>query len=579
MKAGPAAGLRRTWLRAIDLVQARLDRTPDGTPGSDGPDGPDPRRSWPQRLLIAFNVLFVVGLLLVAVRLNSFEEAVGSIIRIDVPAGVLADLVDTEAAAAAGTGDTDDDRADTADKPDEQPAGPPRNFLIIGTDSAIGLDLDDPASHRDRTTGVALADVIMLLRLDPGLARASLVSLPRDLYVPIYRDGVPVREEKIASALLVGGMEQGAPTLVETVTHNFDVPIHNFVVIDFFGFEKVVDEIDGVQAWFPYPVRDVASGLYELEAGCTLLDGRASLAYVRSRKPEAFVDGRWRRVGVWNDLERNQRQQGFMILAMERVIAKGARSVFVRDDLIEVAAGAVILDDRLTLRDLLSLGQSFADFDPDDLRRYVLPVYDDLVGASSVLRLQDDARSVFDVFRGVALRPAEVPVVVVDGRGPVDESIPAYVQLERKGFPVEVRTGPVVERTTIRATVDLYDGALLVGQFINPVPRFEFSDDAGDSVELTLGTDFAIFRLVPRTYEEVDAIARAALPGVPLDQAAVVLDGPTPDLSTDQPADVALVGPVLPPVPMRAAATTGGPGPMDLVDIIDARPPDGVTCR
>ena len=132
----------------------------------------------------------VVGLLLVAVRLNSFEEAVGSIIRIDVPAGVLADLVDIEAAAAAGTGDTDDDRGDTADKPDEQPAGPPRNFLIIGTDSAIGLDLDDPASHRDRTTGVALADVIMLLRLDPGLARASLVSLPRDLYVPIYRDGI-----------------------------------------------------------------------------------------------------------------------------------------------------------------------------------------------------------------------------------------------------------------------------------------------------------------------------------------------------------------------------------------------------
>ena len=524
-------------------------------------------------------MLFVVGLLLAAVRLNSFEEAVGSIIRIDVPTGVLADLVDTEAAAAAGTGDTDDDRADTADKPDEQPAGPPRNFLIIGTDSAIGLDLDDPASHRDRTTGVALADVIMLLRLDPGLARASLVSLPRDLYVPIYRDGIPVREEKIASALLVGGMEQGAPTLVETITHNFDVPIHNFVVIDFFGFEKVVDEIDGVQAWFPYPVRDVASGLYELEAGCTLLDGRASLAYVRSRKPEAFVDGRWRRVGVWNDLERNQRQQGFMILAMERVIAKGARSVFVRDDLIEAAAGAVILDDRLTLRDLLSLGRAFADFDPDDLRRYVLPVYDDVVGASSVLRLQDDARSVFDVFRGVALRPAEVPVVVVDGRGPVDESIPAYVQLERKGFPVEVRTGPVVERTTIRATVDLYDGALLVGQFINPVPRFEFSDDAGDVVELTLGTDFAIFRLVPRSYEEVDAVARAALPGVPVYQAAVVPDGPASDLSPDQSAYVALVDPVLSPVPMRAvAATTDGLGPMDLVDIIDARPPDGVTC-
>ena len=41
---------------------------------------------------------------------------------------------------------------------------------------------------------------------------------------------------------------------------------------------------------------------------------------------------------------------------MERVIANGARSVIVRDDLIEAIAGATILDDRLTLRDLLDLG-------------------------------------------------------------------------------------------------------------------------------------------------------------------------------------------------------------------------------
>ena len=82
---------------------------------------------------------------------------------------------------------------------------------------------------------VALADAIMLLRLDPGLSRASLVSLPRDLYVMIHRNGIPVREEKLASALLVGGMELGAPTLVETVTNEFGVPIHNFVIIDFLG--------------------------------------------------------------------------------------------------------------------------------------------------------------------------------------------------------------------------------------------------------------------------------------------------------------------------------------------------------
>ena len=133
----------------------------------------------------------------------------------------------------------------------------------------------------------------MIVRLDPALAKATIMSLPRDLYVTIYREGTPVRSEKLASALLVGGLEKGAPTLVETITNNFDIPIHNFAIVDFFGFETLVDELNGVPLWFPYPVRDVASGLMVLEAGCTTLDGRNSLAFVRSRRLEAFINGNW----------------------------------------------------------------------------------------------------------------------------------------------------------------------------------------------------------------------------------------------------------------------------------------------
>ncbi|SVD04839.1 uncharacterized protein METZ01_LOCUS357693, partial [marine metagenome] len=315
------------------------------------------------------------------------------------------------------------------------------------------------------------------------------------------------REEKLASALLVGGRELGAPTLVETVTRSFGVAIHNFVVIDFFGFEAVVDEIGGVPVWFPHPARDVASGLYVSEAGCATLDGRASLAFVRSRKMELFVDGRWQRVGVWNDLERNQRQQDFLTLALEQVVDTGARSVIVHDDLIEAAARSVGLDDRLTLRTLLSLGSAFAGFDPSDLGRHVLPVYDDKVGTASVLRLRPEARRVFDVFRGITLRPEDVPVVVVDGRGPVDESVPAHAQLVLKGFPVKVGPGEPVSFTTVRAARDRFAAAVLVAQMVTPTPRFDFVDAPtfGDQVELTLGEDFASFLLVPRALHEVDA--------------------------------------------------------------------------
>ncbi len=496
-----------------------LDRPEEGDADDDPAEMPQRHRhTWPQRILIATSVLFALGLIYASDRLDSFEEAIGSMVRIDVPTGVLADP-HAPAMADNGTGT----RERPAVKPGETPAGPARNFLIIGTDSAVGLDDDDPAAHRDRTASAALADVIMLLRLDPGLRRASLVSVPRDLYVPIWRGGVPVREEKIASSLLVGGMEQGAPTLVETITNNFGVSIHNFVVIDFFGFEAVVDELGGVPAWFPYPVRDAGSGLNEPYGGCTLLDGQESLAFVRSRKIEGYFDGRWRRVGVWNDLERNQRQQSFMLMAMERAIDKGARSVLARNDLIEAGASTVVLDDRLTLRTLLDLGRAFSSFKPDDLNRYVLPVIDDSVGNSSVLHLGESATRVFDVFRGTALQPEDVQVSVVDGRGVADEPVPPTVHLGRHGFNVDMRTGPIATRTTIRAAIDDYDAAVLLGRFIRSVPVFDFRDALGlepGTVELRMGSDFTEFLVEPRTFEATDTVARDYLPGVFMEQAA-----------------------------------------------------------
>ena len=540
--------------------------------------------------MILLGVVFSVGMLAAAARLASFEDAVASIVRIEVPAGVLADVYEPAVPADAGdpdaTGKPVDADADQADKP-----LPPRNFLLIGTDSAVGLDADDPAGHRDRTPGVALADAIMLLRLDPGLSRASLVSLPRDLYVMIHRNGIPVREEKLASALLVGGMELGAPTLVETVTNEFGVPIHNFVIIDFLGFENIVDEIGGVSLWFPYPVRDLASGLYVSESGCTLFDGRAALSFVRSRKPELFIDGTWQRVGVWNDLERNRRQQDFLVLAMERVIANGARSVIVRDDLIEAIAGATILDDRLTLRDLLDLGAAFADFDPTGLERHSLPVYDDVVGTSSVLRLHPDARKVFDVFRGITLRPDDVPLDVIDRRGPIDESVPAFQQMAYKGFPVRPLIGEAVPATTIRASRDRFDAAVLVGQMVTPMPRFEFDDTLGDRVELILGEDFGSFLLAPRDLDQVRAVAQAAL-GAPdnlADEGALApFDGVGYGYESARSDQRGL--PVFDPA-SASAATTGGDPSTSAVSFratrrtlrikattFDGRRPDGSRC-
>ena len=202
------------------------------------------KRTWLQKLSIFAGIVISAVIIGASFRLSSFEDAVESIVRIEVPAGVLAELPTTPENQIPESSEDEKNTEIEASIQDLEPhpAGPARNILLVGTDSAVGLDPDDPAANRDRSAGIGLADTIMIVRLDPALAKATIMSLPRDLYVTIYKDGIPIRAEKLASALLVGGLEKGAPTLVETITNNFDVPIHNFAIVDFFGFEKLVDD-------------------------------------------------------------------------------------------------------------------------------------------------------------------------------------------------------------------------------------------------------------------------------------------------------------------------------------------------
>jgi anionic cell wall polymer biosynthesis LytR-Cps2A-Psr (LCP) family protein len=95
----------------------------------------------------------------------------------------------------------------------ETDSSEPVNFLIIGVDSALGLDPDDPAAFgRDvDARGNSLADTIALLRIDPVGGQAWMLTLPRDLLVEIPNARIPV--QKINAASLIGG----APLLVETV--------------------------------------------------------------------------------------------------------------------------------------------------------------------------------------------------------------------------------------------------------------------------------------------------------------------------------------------------------------------------
>lgn len=365
-----------------------------------------------------------------------------------------------------------------------------QNFLLVGVDSAASLAEDDPAKQgRDEVNGLR-SDTMMILRLDPAVERASLLSLPRDLWVPLATGG----NNRLNAAIQSGGPE----VLIDTIEQYLGIPINHYVQVDFGGFRELVDVIDGVQVWFDNPVRDRRSGLGVDQPGCVMLDPDQALAYVRSRHYETFEDGRWR-TDPTGDLGRISRQQDFIVRALDRAIDRGIRNPVTLDRLVDAALETVTVDDVLTGDDIVDLGSQFRSFDPASLDMHALPVSDDTIGGAAVLRLRDiEAQPILDLFRGTdaaEVSPAGVRVQVLNGTGVGGQAGEVSAALAGVGFTA-AGTGEAegfgVARTVVRYQAGQGAAADLVARYLTAGAVLEEVDETtGADVTVITGADFA----------------------------------------------------------------------------------------
>lgn len=140
----------------------------------------------------------------------------------------------------------------------------------------LGVDKRPDASQGESTR----SDTMMLVRITPSTGRIKLLSVPRDLYVEVE----PGVKDKINAAYAYGGVDQ-AESVMEDVT---GVEIDNYAVVDFEGFEKVVDIIGGVKL-------NVRQGVFpekwHMGEGVQRLNGHKALLYARYRgTPRADLD-------------------------------------------------------------------------------------------------------------------------------------------------------------------------------------------------------------------------------------------------------------------------------------------------
>ena len=260
---------------------------------------------------------------------------------------------------------TDQDTADElARYEDERPVpiqGKAQNILILGSDNR-----GDGNGKYGRDEGSERADTAILLHIAADRRSATGVSLPRDLMTDIPGCRTPDGERTRAQFAQFNSAYQwgGAACTIRTVEKMTDIRVDHHLVVDFRGFKKLVDAVDGVEVCLPDPVHDREAKL-DLPAGRQTLHGEDALGYVRARHG----------IGDGSDTDRMGRQQQFLGSLVKKVRGNGVllnpAKVY---PVLDAATSALTADSGLdSLKELYELVRAVRDIPEEKVRFLTVP--------------------------------------------------------------------------------------------------------------------------------------------------------------------------------------------------------------
>jgi LCP family protein required for cell wall assembly len=227
------------------------------------------------------------------------------------------------------------------------------NILLMGIDRRPGESF------------VSRTDTMMLISMDPASKRASILSIPRDLYVIIPGRG----RDRINTAFVYGASGDnpagGAALARQTVEYNLGVYINHYILVDFSAVVGGIDALGGIDVNVPFNISDPTypdmnygyDPLY-IAAGTQHFDGLTALKYARTR----HVD---------NDFGRAQRQQQVILATREKALSLGIGTLVAKAPLLYQQLERGIRTD-LSLDQIMRLATTASDIPAEDIRRDVL---------------------------------------------------------------------------------------------------------------------------------------------------------------------------------------------------------------
>lgn len=257
--------------------------------------------------------------------------------------------------------------------------------------------------------GGNLTDTIMIASVDTVNKKTALLSLPRDFYVEIADSNY---SSKINSIYKYGlANNKGIEPLKKTIENITGLTINYHFIASFAGFEKFIDDIDGIiinnerDIYDPnYPGPNYSYELFALEKGTHLLDGSTALKYARERHDDPE-----------GDFGRAKRQQQVMQAIKSRIFStKVLFNPFAINNMLDTLGESITTD--ISLKEMESFLELSKELDTQNITNVVVDAWkkDSLLKVSHIYyenvrafilvprvgnysEIQDVARNIFNL--------------------------------------------------------------------------------------------------------------------------------------------------------------------------------------
>lgn len=224
--------------------------------------------------------------------------------------------------------------------------------------------------------GGNLTDTIIIASLQPSTQKVALISIPRDLSIPV--EGMGLKKVNSINAIAEAkNPGSGSIAISQALSDILNIPIDYYFRIDFSGFQKIIDELGGIEVYvenafddysYPVPGREEAEP-YEsrfehlhVEKGLQEMDGSLALKFSRSRHGTN---------GEGSDFARAKRQQKIIEATKDKLISV---STLFKPKMITNILKTVEehIDTNLKIWEMIRLWDMFGDVKQDDIANKVL---------------------------------------------------------------------------------------------------------------------------------------------------------------------------------------------------------------